>query len=311
VVGLILLLSVGLLGGLLSALIIEVWFIGSSSLKLTELLFLAGLAGSLTGPMAGLIGGLIFGLRGMRQSLGNDIQTVESLSWSWDQARKGIPFGLIAGLVVTLIASWLAGFLGSPHPVLEGLTLGSSVGLLGPLFRGLKSNIVEAKTIPNQGILLSRQNAILIGLIAGAVGVLFISLFFGVLEVQKFGMTIGVIIGSVSGLIVGPMGGLIVALWYGGLDIIQHYTLRIILVIQSHTPANYARFLDYVVDRIFLQKVGGGYRFIHRLLLEHFAEMGRDSKESMNKKYDHAPHLADDETECGKEPSTNGSRIHE
>ena len=277
VVGLILLLSVGLLGGLLSAFIAEVWFTGGLSFRLTELLFLAGLMSLLTGPMAGLIGGFIFGLRGMRQSLGNDIQTVESLSWSWGQARKGIPFGLIAGLGVTLTASWLAKFLGSPRPFLEGLILGLSVGLLGPLFRGLKSNIVEAKTIPNQGILLSRQNAILIGLIAGAIGVLFISLFFGVFEVQKFGWTIGVTIGSVSGLIVGPMGGLIVALWYGGLDIIGHYTLRLILVIRGHTPRNYAHFLDYAVDRIFLQKVGGGYRFIHRLLLEHFAEMSEST----------------------------------
>jgi eukaryotic-like serine/threonine-protein kinase len=277
-VGLTLLLSVGLLGGLLSAFIVEVWLIGNTSFQLMELLFFAALAGSLTGPMAGLIGGLIFGLRGMRQSLENDIQTVESLRWSWNRARKGIPFGLIAGLGVTLIASWLAMFLGSPRPLLEGLILGLSVGLLGPLFTGLKSNIVEAKTIPNQGILLSRQNAILIGLIAGAIGVLFISLFFGVFEVQKFGWTIGVTIGSVSGLIVGPMGGLIVALWYGGLDIIQHYTLRLILVIQNYTPANYTRFLDYTVDRIFLQKVGGGYRFIHRLLLEHFAEMDNSTK---------------------------------
>jgi hypothetical protein len=66
--------------------------------------------------------------------------------------------------------------------------------------------------------------------------------------------------------------------FYGGLDFIQHYTLRLILVIQGHTPRNYAGFLDYTVDRIFLQKVGGGYRFIHRLLLEHFAEMGETGK---------------------------------
>ena len=72
--------------------------------------------------------------------------------------------------------------------------------------------------------------------------------------------------------------GLLGALWYGGLDVIQHYTLRLILNLQGHTPANYARFLDYAVDRIFLQKVGGGYRFIHRLLLEHFAEMGNPER---------------------------------
>jgi len=28
--------------------------------------------------------------------------------------------------------------------------------------------------------------------------------------------------------------------------------------------------LDYAADRIFLQKVGGGYIFIHRMLMEYF-----------------------------------------
>jgi hypothetical protein len=38
-------------------------------------------------------------------------------------------------------------------------------------------------------------------------------------------------------------------------------------------PWNIARFLDYAADRIILRKVGGGYIFIHRLLLEHFAKI--------------------------------------
>ncbi|HNA89440.1 MAG TPA: hypothetical protein PLX14_04390 [Anaerolineales bacterium] len=66
------------------------------------------------------------------------------------------------------------------------------------------------------------------------------------------------------------------ALWYGGFDVIQHYILRLILLLQGYTPGDYTRFLDYAVDRIILQKVGGGYRFIHRLLLEHFAEMYKE-----------------------------------
>jgi hypothetical protein len=31
------------------------------------------------------------------------------------------------------------------------------------------------------------------------------------------------------------------------------------------------RFLDYAAERILLRKVGGGYIFVHRLLLEYFA----------------------------------------
>lgn len=31
--------------------------------------------------------------------------------------------------------------------------------------------------------------------------------------------------------------------------------------------------LNHCVDLIFLRRVGGGYIFVHRLLMEHFAEM--------------------------------------
>jgi hypothetical protein len=35
----------------------------------------------------------------------------------------------------------------------------------------------------------------------------------------------------------------------------------------------FCTFLDQCVDLIFLRRVGGGYIFVHRLLMEHFAEM--------------------------------------
>jgi len=38
-------------------------------------------------------------------------------------------------------------------------------------------------------------------------------------------------------------------------------------------PWNYPRFLDSAAERILLRKVGGGYIFVHRLLLEYFASL--------------------------------------
>jgi hypothetical protein len=38
-------------------------------------------------------------------------------------------------------------------------------------------------------------------------------------------------------------------------------------------PLDYVRFLDYCAERIFLRKIGGGYVFVHRLLLEYFASL--------------------------------------
>jgi hypothetical protein len=38
-------------------------------------------------------------------------------------------------------------------------------------------------------------------------------------------------------------------------------------------PLNLVRFLDHAISRILLRKVGGGYIFVHRMLLEYFASL--------------------------------------
>ncbi|HEY9863805.1 MAG: hypothetical protein RIG63_15740 [Coleofasciculus chthonoplastes F3-SA18-01] len=38
-------------------------------------------------------------------------------------------------------------------------------------------------------------------------------------------------------------------------------------------PWNITRFLDYCTERLILQRVGNRYRFIHRLVQEHFANL--------------------------------------
>ena len=55
---------------------------------------------------------------------------------------------------------------------------------------------------------------------------------------------------------------------------IQHHILRFLLWRKDYAPLNYVSFLDYAAGRVFLYKVGGGYIFIHRLLMEHFATLG-------------------------------------
>jgi hypothetical protein len=38
-------------------------------------------------------------------------------------------------------------------------------------------------------------------------------------------------------------------------------------------PRELVPFLDAMADRILLHRVGGGYIFIHRMLMEYFAEL--------------------------------------
>jgi hypothetical protein len=47
---------------------------------------------------------------------------------------------------------------------------------------------------------------------------------------------------------------------------------------RRYAPFQYVRFLDYAAERIFLRKVGGGYIFVHRMLLEYFASIGEAKK---------------------------------
>lgn len=54
----------------------------------------------------------------------------------------------------------------------------------------------------------------------------------------------------------------------------QHAIVRILLWRAGAMPWNYARFLDYAAEELnFLQKVGGGYMFLHRYLLGYFASL--------------------------------------
>jgi hypothetical protein len=76
-------------------------------------------------------------------------------------------------------------------------------------------------------------------------------------------------VGLGSGLFFGLVGGL----RNGGLACLKHYVLRILLWRNDYAPLNYIRFLDYAAERVFLRKVGGGYIFTHRLLMEYFATL--------------------------------------
>ncbi|MBW4608154.1 MAG: NACHT domain-containing protein [Hassallia sp. WJT32-NPBG1] len=228
----------GLLGGLIGALI---GFLNQS--KSLQLSLLIGVA----------IGGLSL----LWQM--TEIKTVETLRWSWQEARKflingllnGLPLAVIVGLVLRLFKSDLdVQRLVLIYWLIDALILGLLGGLRGPE--------IERKTSPNQGISNSGRNALIIGAIGGLIGILI-----GQLSGKPNWVLLGLDFGLIFGLIFG-----------GGKACIQHFTLRFILYSKGYIPKNYAHFLDYGTERIFLQKVGGGYIFVHRMLLEHFAEMG-------------------------------------
>jgi hypothetical protein len=60
---------------------------------------------------------------------------------------------------------------------------------------------------------------------------------------------------------------------YSYLPLIKHLSLRLVLWQSGTIPWNYACFLNYCTERLLLQRIGGRYRFMHKLLQDHFAKM--------------------------------------
>jgi hypothetical protein len=107
------------------------------------------------------------------------------------------------------------------------------------------------------------QGALVGGLIQGLLGALVGSSVAG-----RSGTFSGSVFGAVFGVL---FGGLYLAMSNGGTAVVRHCVLRLWLVRNGSIPWNYVRSLDHAAERILLRKVGGGYAFIHRMLLEHFA----------------------------------------
>lgn len=229
-----------------------------------------GLAvGLATGTAFGSFG--LFGerLTGLTVSSLERVRLVETLSWSWRKALLGLVVGLIAGFVFGFTTGQA---IRGPIALSFGIAFGLAAGSVAGLLRGLRGSEIEVRTSPNQGIWRSARNAISVG----AIVVLAVGLPIGVVTRSAWegykgigsltiGLGIGVTIGSAFGIATG--------LFFGGLAFIQHFILRSILCHNGHIPWNYVRFLDHAADLIFLRKVGGGYIFVHRLLMEYFASL--------------------------------------
>jgi hypothetical protein len=199
----------------------------------------------------------------------------------------GLHYRLSAGLI-----KWLSD--GLRLGLSTGLTFGLSFWLLFGLFQGVSSETIgdQYRVVPNQGIRRSARNSLILGLISTAIAGLSATLstmlsngmIFGLsavlserlseglsaaLSAASNVLSTGLSAGIIRGLSVGILAGLL----YGGLACLRHSVVRLLLWRAGSIPWNYPGFLDAASEHILLHKVGGGYIFVHRLLLEYFASL--------------------------------------
>lgn len=230
------------------------------------------------GLVLGLLGG---GVSALSVAIGKgEIKPVETfqLSWavftkslnSWSTLRTGL-IGAAIGAVGGGLCAWLTHSL-----ILEGILLGLFWGLGFGLMLGVSSGLagveIEAKTVPNQGIWRSTLNAAWIGSSFGLIITLLAVLGFTLMGLNETCQWIA------APLILVGFGGLGTVVNLAGRACLRHLTLRLALWSQGIMPWNYTRFLNSAVGDVFLQRAGGSYFFIHRMLLEHFAQIESQRK---------------------------------
>src|SRR2546421_12868099 len=93
-------------------------------------------------------------------------------------------------------------------------------------------------------------------------------MFFLLLSDLSTSLSAGLSYGLSSGWFFGLWGGLLACSMTGGLAALRHGILRLLLRRAGVVPRHYVRFLDEAASCILLQEVGGGYSFVHRLLMD-------------------------------------------
>lgn len=229
---------------------------------------------------------------GLGQGLATEVSGVTVL---------GLGYGLRAGLIPGVGGVLGLGLYGLRAGLISGLALGLGVALniglsywlLLGLYQGITQehlNDLDRRQF-NQGIRRSLRNGALLSLLsAGIIGVILV-----LSRVLSIGLEIVLMEGLMSGQtevlswstfsfsqglaseqsivwLVVLCGWLVVWAATGGLTILRHYVLRLLLA-HSHTfPLHTRRFLDDARARVLLRRVGGGYSFVHRRLLDYFAD---------------------------------------
>jgi len=221
-----------------------------------------GLAlGVILGLVGGLVGGLSLGLIfGLLFGLAPAIETTGPLTWSWKASRSSLVPGLIGGLIFGAVVGLVSRQVFWLIPVLAGVL---GWGLIG----GLSGKQLTEGSLPNEGIHHAFKNGLFMfagGLLCGLVLLLIVWPISGQVSGQSTTLRDGLSVMLLYGLVLGLSSGLHVAL--------RHYLLRFWLARSGVFPWRAVPFLEDATARILMRRVGGGYSFAHRLLLDFFAD---------------------------------------
>ncbi|MFE2720260.1 NACHT domain-containing protein [Streptomyces mirabilis] len=194
------------------------------------------------------------------------LRPVEQLRWT------GRPHSFRPAIALLMFAV-LTGLCGRVFPLFLGRSAWLAAAAAFPIWLiyvlsgAFEPSLSEDRPRPNEGIRRSVRfaflhgsvNALLIGGVTAGIGLL--------VAPRAPAVAIGLAAGYLGSLL-----GLTRALRYGGMAVIQHWTVRAVLIWTGATPARYQHYLDEAQQRVLLRRFGGGYVFLHEKLRTHLTE---------------------------------------
>lgn len=214
-----------------------------------------------------LILGILIGLYHRTGQVSQHINSVDSLYFSFISTRWiGAVAGIAGGLLVTVPNI----LLGNEVNPLEVILKIAGTGMLAWLITGFRSNQIQLSANINEKIHRSYRNGLKMGLVGGLVASAMIAIAF---HPRGFEISNGA-----PALFNFLPFAITTYLIYGGAVAIQHYLLRRLLVKEQIIPKQFINLLQEGVNLGIMRRVGGGFIFVHRYLLEYFANLQTEHK---------------------------------
>jgi hypothetical protein len=187
-------------------------------------------------------------LPGAEGSFRSEIRPVEKLGWSWKKA-------LLGGLV-TLPVGFLMVAANRSADMHTTLFLAFAIPWFCFLVGGLRNKRLGVAGRPNSGTWLSARNgayggAIIIGLNALS--------YWWWWDLEMALLTVA-------------SESLVVPCFFGWVPVLRHFLLRALLSARGALPFRLVPFLEHAANCAILRRVGGGFMFVHALLLDHLAD---------------------------------------
>jgi hypothetical protein len=145
--------------------------------------------------------------------------------------------------------------------------------IAGAILGGFKAAATSREARPYEGLIATARRSVVLGVIVGLLLSASLALIAMESESREASFSVRNWWNSESTFLL-PLSLYVVGasmLWFGGVDLIRHVSLRLALLKKGALPLKCIAFLDQATRLTFMRRAGSGYVFRHDMLRDYFA----------------------------------------